>query len=160
GGGDQVNQFRPARVIAFGDENSFITPQGRKFTVNFVTPDTATPTPTTPDCAQHPIWVQIVAGRYGLSFPECPGVGDASRSTIRAVAGSGVDGVRTQVDAFLAGSAEHPADAFQGNDLVTVMTGASDIRALADDVAQGRVSGGDALALASQLGADLAGQVN
>ena len=29
GGGDQVEQFRAGRVIAFGDENSVITADGR-----------------------------------------------------------------------------------------------------------------------------------
>ena len=55
GGGDRVGTFIPGRLIAFGDETSVITPDGRKHTVNAV--DTAGAL----DCACNPNWVQYLS---------------------------------------------------------------------------------------------------
>jgi hypothetical protein len=152
GGGTQVDQFKATRIVAFGDENSVITSGQRKYTINFVSDATQ----TTPDCNQHPLWIQMVAGHYGLVFRECPvGLDPATlASRILAAPHTGVADVRTQVDAFITG------DTFAASDLVTVMAGGNDIRALAQSVAGGGMSLDQAVAQVEQLGVDLADQVN
>ena len=153
GGGDQVDPFRAARVVAFGDEHSVITSARFKYTVNVV----SAAAPTTPDCLQHPLWTQLLAAHYGLVFRECPGANDpaAVRSRTFAVAHTGVAELAAQVDRFFA-----EAGPFADNDLVTVFTGGNDIRALAQAAIAGATSVDQAVAQAEQLGADLAGQVN
>ena len=69
GGGQQVQAFRPSRVISFGDETSVIRADGSKYTVNAL----ASGSTTVIDCGANPIWVQSVAAAYGFVFPECAG---------------------------------------------------------------------------------------
>lgn len=149
GGGDQVDPFSATRVLAFGDETSVIEADGRKYGINFLTPNT-----TTLDCAQHAIWVQSVASHYGLAFPQCGGDA-AAPSRILAAAGTGVAQLRGQVDAFLQGGG-----AFGSSDLVTMHTGANDIRALQQQVESGAITVDQAVAQVEQLGNELAAEVN
>lgn len=158
GGGDQVEQFRPTRVVSFGDEASVLdtTAAGAtatnalKHTVNGVTTAAAN------DCAQNPLWIQYLASAYGLVFSECNPTGAATTSDTRAVAGARVADVVAQVDAFLA------ADSFSGKTLVTVLAGQNDVLAqYALVTASGStVSEADATAAVDAAGAALAGQVN
>lgn len=120
GGGDPVVPFEPRRVLAFGDENSVITTQGRKYTINALT--TETNDVKTINCAGNLLWVQRLAANFGLIFPDCnpDGVADP-RSRIYATAGALVADLTEQVDLHLA------TDTFSEKDLVTLFVGQNDV---------------------------------
>lgn len=120
GGGDPVVEFVPDRVLAFGDEDSIITADGRKYTVNAFQTDTTAGKIL--DCAANAIWVQRLASSYGLVFPQCnPNDVADPRSRIYAVAGAKVADLAAQVDQHLA------TDTFSGKDLVTLAIGQHDV---------------------------------
>jgi hypothetical protein len=122
GGGDPIVAFEPTRVLAFGDENSLITPDGRKYTINsLATADDGT---KTIDCKLGAIWLQRLASKFGLVFPECnpDGVVDP-RSRIYAAVGAKAVDLVTQVDQHLAD------DSFSAKDLVTLFVGQHDVLA-------------------------------
>ncbi|MEO7339125.1 MAG: hypothetical protein ABIV63_21325, partial [Caldimonas sp.] len=106
GGGSQVQSFSASRVIAFGDESSVIDDfngdgNGRKYTVNA----TVSATDATLACKTDPLWIQAVAGIYGLVFPQCnpqPNQVAAPASRIRAVAGAHAADLPTQIDTQIA----------------------------------------------------------
>jgi phospholipase/lecithinase/hemolysin len=112
-GGSQVEKFQASRVMAFGDEYSVITAggNGSKFTINNAT-----------DCSLNPIWIQLVASTFGLVLDQCRGTFTGTAGKTWAVAGAKVDGVRMQIDSFLASPGS-----FNGNDLVMVLAGMNDI---------------------------------
>ena len=119
GGGSTGNSFVAQRVFAFGDESSVINADGSKYSINAVKADN-----TSLDCASNPIWVQAVAGRYGLVFPQCnvaavPAVAPASR--IYAANGAMAGDVAAQIDAQVS------SGGFAANDLATVLAGSNDI---------------------------------
>lgn len=114
GGGTQVEKFVPTRIVAFGDENSVIEADGRKYTVNGY--DAATPPVL--DCSVNPIWIQIVALQYGLRFPQCPGTAVSTPSRIRAFNGAKVADLAGQIAA---------AGPLGESDLASVFVGANDI---------------------------------
>jgi outer membrane lipase/esterase len=161
GGGDQVEKFQPTRVVSFGDETSVLQPAAAsasapagatnavKHTVNALVTGT-----TTLDCAQHPLWNQIVAGVYGLVLAECNPTAVATTSTTRAVAGARVADVAAQIDAFMA------TNSFDGKTLVTVLAGQHDVLAQNALVEAGTIGEGDATAAIEAAGAALAAQVN
>lgn len=122
GGGDPVVPFEPRRVLAFGDENSVITAEGRKYTVNALTSETNDV--KTLNCAGNPLWVQRLASSFGLTFPDCnpDGVPDP-RSRIYAAAGARVADLAEQIDLHLA------TDTFSEKDLVTLFVGQNDVLA-------------------------------
>lgn len=153
GGGTQVESFHPSRVIAFGDEASVIGTDHRKYTVNALTSSSSTP-PNVLDCASNPIWVQSVAGVFGLTFQNCPGT-DTTKATglIEAQPGAKVADVKTQVDNYLATGAS-----FSHDDLVTVMAGTHDVL---EQFALYPATPADALeSTIKQRARDLAAQVN
>lgn len=125
GGGEQVSEFRATRVLAFGDEASVIVDSngnanGRKYTVNA----TVSATDPTLDCRVNPIWIQGVAGRSGVVFPQCNfGTTAVANPTgrIRAAAGARSADVAAQVDAQIAESA------IRAGDLATVLVGVNDV---------------------------------
>lgn len=120
GGGDPVVAFAPHRVLAFGDENSLITADARKYTVNALVADTNGV--KTIACATNPLWVQRLASSYGLVFPECnPDAVASPASRIYAANGAKVADLVVQVDQHLA------ADTFSGKDLVTLFVGQNDV---------------------------------
>jgi outer membrane lipase/esterase len=140
GGGDRENEFQPTRVIVFGDEASVVVPAaipasgatpaipaGSRYTVNgFTTTTDSTTTPTTTttvfDCNVNRIWVQQLAFRAGFGLPGCLRTGETSTTSLNyAEAGTGVAGVRTQIDTHLL------TDTFAPSDLVTVYTGQKDV---------------------------------
>ena len=149
GGGDQVEPFVPARILAFGDEHSVIDDNRRKYTINYQ----AAATDPTVDCTQLPIWIQVVANHYGLPFPQCQGTAATAPSQILAAAGAQVSDVESQITSFLG------TGSFSSGDLVTVMAGLHDIVSL-----QGQINTSytlnDAKADAQAAGAALAAQVN
>lgn len=121
GGGDPVVPFEPTRVLAFGDENSVITAEGRKYTVNALSTDANGV--KTLNCAANPLWVQQLASSYGLVFPECnPNAVANPASRIYAQAGD------KKVADLAAQVAQHlQADTFSPKDLVTMLVGQNDL---------------------------------
>jgi outer membrane lipase/esterase len=119
GGTSQVEPFVAGRVLAFGDDSSAMTADGRKYAVNGVNTDGKI------DCTLEPVWVQSVAAYYGLVFAQCnPTAADASKATLYAAAGAKVADVATQVDAQVA------AGGFRDKDLALVLAGGNDVLAL------------------------------
>ena len=118
GGTYQVHAFVPARIIVFGDEsNSLVTTQGLKYSINGLSTTTGQV-----DCTVNPLWMQVLASSYNISFPNCNSQEVASptgvdNSTLNAT----VSDVATQVAAFQAG------DSFNSDDLVTVWVGVHDV---------------------------------
>lgn len=120
GGGDPVVEFVPTRVLAFGDEDSIITSDGRKYTVNAFKDDGAGGKVL--DCSANSIWVQRLAAGYGLVFPECNSNNTTDPpSRIYAAANAKVADLAAQIDQHLA------TDTFSGKDLVTLMVGQHDV---------------------------------
>jgi hypothetical protein len=117
GGTSVVQSFAPTRIITFGDETSYLDPQGRKYSVNGVDPITGLQ-----NCALNPIWVQSLASTYGLAYPQCdPNHLAAPQGVMQAVPGSKVADVASKVDLFFSNSY------FTSKDLVTVLVGVNDI---------------------------------
>ena len=148
GGGEQVDQFQPARVLAFGDEASVIDSSSRKYTVNAV-PDPANPDPTAAAaaaCKSNRIWPQVLAHGYGLFFQECVGAVLPTEKRIWAEPEAKAADLVTQIDNFIA------ASGFSTKDLVTVLIGTHDIKEIYE------TGGSDADAKAA--GALVARQVN
>lgn len=120
GGGDTVVAFTPSSMVAFGDEQSLLETGGRKYTVNALT----TATPPALDCLTSPLWTQVVAANFGMSFPQCPLTGTAQNATQRAAVGMTVAQFVPVVDDFLATGSPNEQM------LATVMLGTHDVLAL------------------------------
>lgn len=117
GGGEQVESFRPARVIAFGDEFSVINADQTKYSVNAVSSGTS----NTVDCTANPLWIQVVGNAYGFVFPQCNPNAFETSSHDWAVYGATVADLSAQIDQQL------NTDGFADKDLVTVLIGANDV---------------------------------
>jgi phospholipase/lecithinase/hemolysin len=123
-GGEAIEDFRPDRVTAFGDELSVIddsgvgggsTNNGVKYTVN----SSVAPY----NCLNNPIWIQVVAGSFGTAFQQCAGTLDPTRlGRTWAQPNATVAMVTAQIDAFLA-----PPNTVTNKDLVLVMVGMHDV---------------------------------
>lgn len=114
GGSDQIDPFNPDRIIAFGDESSVLTDDGRKYTVNALTEDGAI------DCVSHALWIQIIAESFGPRFPQCNPAGLPAPNLIYASPGAKVGDLSAQLQA-------HGTDRFGSKDLVTIYAGLHDI---------------------------------
>ncbi|TXC66820.1 hypothetical protein FSC37_16460 [Piscinibacter aquaticus] len=120
GGGDPVVRFEPTRVLAFGDENSLITADARKYTVNALAADANGV--KTLNCAANPLWIQQLASSYGLVFPQCnPNAVPNPPSRMYATNGAKVADLVTQVDQHLS------SDSFSAKDTVTLFVGQHDV---------------------------------
>ncbi len=108
--------FAADRVVAFGDEYSVITSDGRKYSVNDFTDGTL-------DCGKNPIWVQELAASFGKPMGNCAGTSTTAVSISHARPGATVDALQQQVDAHVAG------DRFAEKDLVTMFVGMHDLLA-------------------------------
>lgn len=116
GSTDQVDVFEPGRLLVFGDELSLLTNDGHKYTVNAVDDNDAL------QCASSPIWVQTLAGNYGMVFAECnPNSSANPKGKMLATEGATVDELDTQIRTFTSG------DSIQGDDLATVLIGMNDV---------------------------------
>lgn len=161
GGGQssQTNRFNPTRMIVFGDESSLLLPgsnataiDGRKYTNNGFSPGT-----TTRDCTVNPIWVQRLAGEYGLVFAECNPGGVTPRVQMRATAGGKVADVVAAVDAFLAST---PGNKPVPTDMITMMVGTNDVLELYNSVITSALTQAAAVAEIERRGELLAAQIN
>ncbi|MCY7316562.1 MAG: esterase [Rubrivivax sp.] len=117
GGTSQYEPFIADRVIAFGDDTSALRSDGRRFGTNGLTDAGVF------DCNREPLWVQQVAGLYGVVFAECNTATPPAtpRAFMRAAVGAKVADLQTQVDAQIA------AGGFGRNDLALLAAGANDI---------------------------------
>lgn len=158
GGGTQVEKFVPSRVLALGDENSAFeaTPGAgatdnnrRKYTVNGYVTGTSKL-----DCTMSRLWIQHLAGAYGLVFPQCNPADAATSSRIAAAAGAKVADIGAQIDAL--GGLSSLGD----KDLVTVYVGTHDIVEQYVQVRDHGLSMSDAVAMTRARGDALAANVN
>jgi outer membrane lipase/esterase len=147
GGTSQLEIFKPDRVIAFGDEHSLLTPTGRKYSVN------ALKTDGTLDCEANPLWVQSVAALYGYRFAECLGTETVAKAFSRAAVGATVQAVTAQIDAQVA------AGGLTNRDLVTMLVGIHDVKAIYENRAAGETDA-QLIARAGERGAELGRQIN
>ena len=116
GGTSQREPFQPTRLFAFGDENSLLLSDGRKYSVNFLNQASAI------DCTQQPLWVQAVANLYTFVFAECnPDAVAQPQAFMRAALGAKVDGLAAQIDRQVA------AGGYTATDLATVLLGGNDV---------------------------------
>ena len=163
-GGEELKPFNPARILVFGDQASVIVAgssasDGRKYTINYED-DTGQI-----NCGANPIWIQVLASAYAISFPECPLPADTSTplGLIRAVAGATAGGdtdidltaqVTRQLDL-----PEADGGAINSTDLVTVYAGVNDVVAAFERFKAG-VSYDEVIAQVEAAGETLAGQIN
>lgn len=149
GGTSQIEPFKAGRLIAFGDELSAFTADGRNFSVNGL--DTA----QAPDCNALPIWIQVVAKVYNFGFSQCPLPGGQALAITRAAPGAGSADLATQVAAQVADGG------ILDKDLVTVLVGVNDIKALyLKSLASPASPEAQLIADAQALGVEVARQVN
>jgi phospholipase/lecithinase/hemolysin len=125
GGGDTQEPFKPNRVLAFGDELSFLEADGRKYSINAYKITDTTTTPVTEsttelDCTRNPIWVQTVARSFGLAFDRCLGTATTASGQMLAQPGQKVADLPAQL-AAVQGAAPNP------NDLALMLIGMHDI---------------------------------
>jgi outer membrane lipase/esterase len=125
GGSDTQDPFKAKRVLAFGDELSYIESDGRKYSINaFKITDTTTTPPTESttelDCTRNPIWVQTVATGFGLAFDRCLGTATTASGQILAQPGQKVADLPAQLAAV-------QGDALNDNDLALMLVGMNDI---------------------------------
>lgn len=118
GGGSQVDPFEPRRLLAFGDENSLLTPDGRRYAVNGLRVEN---NQAVVDCSANPIWLQTVADGFGLVLAACNPGNRTISSAVYAQPGSKVADLKTQID-------QHFATSSVGSrDLITLYVGLHDI---------------------------------
>ena len=118
GGTSQVDQFKPTRLLTFGDELSLMTGEGKKYTVNALDASDAIL------CANNPLWTQTVAAAYGFTFAQCnPDKKTQFLAVNLSTVGAGVNEVLSQIDTFQA------SNTFTNTDLLTVFVGFNDIKA-------------------------------
>jgi phospholipase/lecithinase/hemolysin len=125
GGGNTQEPFKPNRVLAFGDELSYLEADGRKYSINAFKITDATTTPATEsttelDCTRNPIWVQTVAANFGLVFERCLGTATAASGQILAQPGQKVEDLPAQRAAV-------QGAALNEKDLVLTLVGMNDI---------------------------------
>jgi outer membrane lipase/esterase len=121
GSTSQLEPFVAGRVLAFGDEASVITSEGRLYSVNGVNTTTGAI-----DCTLSPIWIQVVASYYGFVFEQCNTTTPPStpRAFTRATVGAQVEDVAAQISAQVA------AGGFRDKDLALFYVGVNDVLAL------------------------------
>ena len=149
GGGSQVDPFEPRRLIVFGDENSLLTPDGRRYSVNGLGTLAGQ---AVVDCNANPIWIQSIAARINATLAACNPSGRTVNSLQYAELGATVAQVRRQIDQHFAGGG------VSRSDLITLYAGLHDIVELyAQFPAQ---SAAQLRALAGERGRQLAEQAN
>ncbi|MBK1612937.1 esterase [Rubrivivax gelatinosus] len=151
GGTSQYEEFNPSRIIVFGDENSLLNADGKRWAINNVSVDTTTSVETFA-CGSNPIWVQRVASNYGFVFEQCNPDDGNVQAFFRSNNGALVADLQAQIDAQIA------AGGFRSNDLTTVMIGANDILELYKQFPTRTAS--DLKSEAAERGKTLATQVN
>jgi lysophospholipase L1-like esterase len=157
GGGGEVEDFKPTRILAFGDEQSVITPSGRKYTVNAFGQKTENGVlvddPTVIDCTRNPLWIQSVATAFSLAFDRCLGTATAASGQILAQPGHKVADFAAQIAAVQGASLNEL-------DLALVMLGTNDLLELYAQYLQAPTTRSALIDQARARGAALGNQVN
>lgn len=162
GGTEQVQAFKPDRLIVLGDENSmiedFVDAEGRHDGFKYTLNDRSAA--TTGKCLALPNAAQSVAALYGFSFLQCNPHAITPQAFILAARGATVGSVTTGLAAQL----QNVKTVTQGNalgarDLVMLLIGGNDIIELYERTLSG-LSPADAVAEAQRRGALAADQVN
>ena len=156
GGGGQVEPFKPTRILAFGDELSTIESDGRKYSINAFKQVTAADgtlvdDPTTLDCTRNPLWIQTVAGSFGLAFDRCLGTATGASGQVRAQVGQKVADLPAQISGV-------SGNVLGEKDLALVMIGMNEILELYGQYPT--VDQNTLLAQAGNRGTALGAQVN
>jgi outer membrane lipase/esterase len=125
GGGDTQEPFKPNRVLAFGDELSYLETDGRKYSINaYKITDSTTNPPTESttelDCTRNPLWIQTVATSFGLAFDRCLGTATTASGQVLARPGNKVADLTAQL-------ASVQGAAFNDRDLALMQIGMNDI---------------------------------
>ena len=163
GGGSSGSNYKPTRMIAFGDEFSVLTPvsgglaiDAKKYGINgFTAASTTVVANTEPNCYSNPLWIQTVAFNYGLVFAECNDIPNAvTTAFIRATPGATVADVVNQITNFL----NEPIGTLVKSDLVTIMAGTNDVLELYQSVRSSTLTQAAALTQAANRGELLAAQ--
>lgn len=163
-GGSELVSFVPARVLSFGDQSSIITDNGSKYTINGIVPDSGVP--GTINCTINPVWNQVLATSYNVTFPQCPGSVDGVTPTGRILA---------QVDATAGGArdidlagqitrqlATPAADGggINSSDMVTLLIGVNDVVSIYERYERDEITAPEAVSLAEQAGEAISTQIN
>lgn len=120
GGGGLVEPFTPTRILAFGDELSYLTADGRKYSINAFKLEGTVESTTDLDCTRSPIWIQSVAAAFGLRFDRCRGTATTASGQVMAQPGAKVADFAVQLAAV-------QGAALGSKDLVIAMFGMNDI---------------------------------
>ncbi|HSW21127.1 MAG TPA: hypothetical protein VLJ62_00040 [Burkholderiaceae bacterium] len=112
GGTQQIEPFQAQRVIFIGDETVGLQPDGRRYGINVINADGNF------DCAQLPIWSQLLAANFGLPTDHC---GGGTRAETRAFAHAKAADVESQITDQIAERGVTPKDLF------VLMVGMNDI---------------------------------
>lgn len=144
GSGKIESQFRPTRVVVFGDALSDMGNTGSRYTVND---------------GVSPQWVQQLAGDYGLTVQKsAEGGTDYATGNARVVLKPDAAGnsttptIKEQIDTFLA------TGALGVNDLVVIQGGFADVIAQMAAFRAGTITSDQFIANVRQAGQDLAAQ--
>ena len=149
GGGSTVDPFVPKRLIVFGDEQSLLTPDGKRYAVNAAQTVNGV---NIADCSANPIWIQTVASGFDLVLAACNNSARPVNSLQYAQLGAKVSGVRAQIDQHFSSGSVGPTD------LITVLAGLHDILELYTQYPA--LGEPQLLAAAGERGRALAQQVN
>jgi len=144
GGGQIESQFKPTRIVVFGDALSDMGNGGTRYTVNDTTA----------------IWVKLMALDYGVALEKSAAGGtDYAWGNARVVlkpdaaGNSATPTVKEQIDAFLAANSS-----FNTGDLVVINGGISDIVVQMQALRAGTITQDQFMANVAQAGHDLATQ--
>lgn len=149
GGKGQIEPFAPTRLISFGDEQSLLTADGKRYSVNALKSGTTT---GEVDCAGNPIWVQSLTSQFGLVLAQCNPENKPVTAFLRGSVGAKVADVKAQIDQQLASGSVGPKD------LLLVNVGFYDVLEAYQQFPTR--SEGELIGLLQQRGRDLAQQVN
>lgn len=124
GGTTQYETFVPNRLFVFGDESSYISPTGLKYSINgystVLNPDGTTTTSLS--CTTLPIWVQTLAALWNFGFAQCnPNPLVQPQAFMLAKPGAMATDIESQIDTQVANGG------LGAGDLATVFAGANDI---------------------------------
>jgi outer membrane lipase/esterase len=152
GGTEQVDPFRPARYIVFGDEMSVLTkdaPLGRKYTVNAVGSD-GTSADCTINTSSQPalLWTQVLGNTFGFVFAEC----NPSSLSVNAFIYAKPEAKSGDFVAQLA-EARVVHGSFGCNDLMSVLVGTNDVIDLYEKVYLANPTPNTATAVTNELSA-------
>lgn len=151
----RVSTFQPTRMVSFGDEVSAVgtggtSTDGLKYSINVFKLDAnGGAIPGVTDCAQAPVWNQVLAQSFGFVFAQCnPNAVPAASLTadLVAVPGATVADVEVQVATYRA------TKGFDSKVLVTIMAGLADVLNAYNTT---YVGGGRTLAALNQATADV-----